>query len=61
MFLIVVFCIFVVFATVDLTPQRSRQSPLDPTKELLYTAVVNSFTKLFNYKTYDNQITRLSV
>lgn len=42
MLLIALFSLFVVFGAVDLTPQRQRQSPIDQTKDLLYTSVVIS-------------------
>lgn len=41
MLLIALFSLFVVFGAVDLTPQRLRQSPIDQSKDLLYTSVVN--------------------
>lgn len=42
MLLIALFSLFVVFGAVDLTPQRLRHSPIDESKDLLYTSVVIS-------------------
>lgn len=40
MLLLGCFCLFVAFGAVDLAPQRQRQSPIDPSKDLIYSVVV---------------------